>query len=115
MHARAALNATGGVTERLQGLDETGTHPHVKLRPSFFVMGMWYRFSQFKSWTSCAGQRQGRGIMAGISRGILGAVGVPLTGALDLVSGVTAGIASTTGVARQPSVRHPQRFAGHCL
>ena len=54
-------------------------------------------------------------MMAGISRGFLGAVGVPLTGALDLVSGVTAGIASTTGVARQPSVRHPQRFAGHCL
>ncbi|CAL8468704.1 g8244 [Coccomyxa elongata] len=78
---RAASNATGGVTERLQGLDEKG-------------------------------QRQGGGIMAGISRGFLGAVGVPLTGALDLVSGVTAGIASTTGVARQPSVRHPQRFAG---
>ncbi|BDA43314.1 probable vacuolar protein sorting-associated protein 13B [Coccomyxa sp. Obi] len=78
---RAASNATGGVTEKLQGLDEKG-------------------------------QRQGGGIMAGISRGVLGAVGIPLTGALDLVSGVTAGIASTTGVARRPSVRHSQRFAG---
>ena len=50
--------------------------------------------------------------MAGVSRGMLGAVGLPLTGALDLVSGVTAGIASSTGVARQATVRRAQQCAG---
>ncbi len=44
--------------------------------------------------------------MAGVGRGLLGAVGLPLSGALNLVSGVAAGIGSTTGVLQRPSLRH---------
>lgn len=51
-------------------------------------------------------------LVTGVRRGILGAVGLPLTGALDLVSGVTSSIAATTGVAPRSAVRHAARIAG---
>ncbi len=54
-------------------------------------------------------------LVAGVSRSLLGAVSVPLTGALDLVSGVTSSIASTTGLARRSTVRHSARSAGMLL
>ena len=44
---------------------------------------------------------------AGVGRGLLGAVGLPLSGALDLVSGVASGIAASTGMAARPHLRRP--------
>ena len=42
------------------------------------------------------------GLALGLGRGLLGAVGLPLSGALDLVSSVSSSIASTAGVSHNP-------------
>ena len=50
-----------------------------------------------------------------MGRGLLGAVGVPLSGALNLVSGVAAGIGATTGVLQRPCLRRPSSGASDTL
>ena len=49
---------------------------------------------------------------AGVGRGLLGVVGLPLSGALGLVGAVSSGLASTAGLAPAPAVRRPARSAG---
>ena len=45
------------------------------------------------------------GLAMGLGRGLLGAVGLPLSGALDLVSSISAGIATTAGITHAPRLR----------
>ena len=47
---------------------------------------------------------------AGVGKGLLGVVGLPLSGALGLVGAVSSGLASTAGLAPAQAVRRP----GHC-
>lgn len=47
------------------------------------------------------------GLAMGLGRGLLGVVGLPLSGALDLVSSVSAGVAATAGVSHTPQLRRP--------
>ena len=57
------------------------------------------------------------GMMAGMGRGLLGAVALPLSGALGLVSGVAARIGSSTGVLQQPCLRRApsrERLSAFC-
>lgn len=60
------------------------------------------------------GYADGTGVAAGVGRGLLGAVGLPLSGALDLVSGVASGIASSTGIAARPQLRRPPSSVISC-
>ena len=55
------------------------------------------------------------GYTAGVGRGLLGVVGLPLSGALGLVGAVSSGLASTAGLAPAPAVRRPARSAGMTL
>ena len=48
------------------------------------------------------GSGSSSGLALGLGRGLLGVVGLPLSGALSLVSSVSAGIASSTGVTYTP-------------
>lgn len=48
----------------------------------------------------------------GVGRGLLGVVGLPLSGALGLVGAMTTGLASSTGLTSGPSVRRRGRLAG---
>lgn len=58
-----------------------------------------------------AGIRHGGvGFVTGVGRGLLGAVGLPISGVLDLVGHVLNGVASTTGVVEVLlRVERPQR------
>ncbi len=49
---------------------------------------------------------------AGVGRGLLGVVGLPLSGALGLVGAVSSGLASTAGLAPAHAVRRPAQPAG---
>jgi len=51
----------------------------------------------------------------GMGRGLLGVVGLPLSGALGLVGAVSSGLASTAGLAPAPAVRRPASSAGITL
>ena len=48
----------------------------------------------------------------GVGRGLLGVVGLPLSGALGLVGAMTTGLASSTGLTTGPSVRRRGRLEG---
>lgn len=54
------------------------------------------------------GYTSGSGVAAGVGRGLLGAVGLPISGAFDFVSAVSAGIAMSAGVSHYI----PRRRAG---
>lgn len=45
-----------------------------------------------------AGYTDGSGVVRGLGRGLAGAVGLPVSGALAAISAVSAGIAAATGV-----------------
>ena len=47
-----------------------------------------------------------------MGRGLLGVVGLPLSGALGLVGAVSSGLASTAGLTPPYAVRRPGRLAG---
>ena len=49
---------------------------------------------------------------AGIGQGLLGAVGLPLSGALDLLGAVSTGLAASAGVGQQPSPVRDARQSG---
>lgn len=49
---------------------------------------------------------------AGVGRGLLGVVGLPLSGALGLVGAVTNGLASSAGLVPAHAVRRPGRTQG---
>ena len=51
-------------------------------------------------------------MVAGVGRGLLGVVGLPLSGALGLVGAVTNGLASSTGLSPARAVRRPGRMQG---
>lgn len=50
--------------------------------------------------------------IAGVGRGLLGVVGLPLSGALGLVGAMTTGLASSTGLTSGPSMRRRGRHQG---
>ena len=52
---------------------------------------------------------------AGVGRGLLGVVGLPLSGALGLVGAMSSGLASTAGLAPAPAVRRSAQSAGMTL
>lgn len=52
--------------------------------------------------------------IAGIGRGLLGVVGLPLSGALGLVGAVTNGLASSAGLVPAHALRRPGRTQGVC-
>ena len=51
----------------------------------------------------------------GVGRGLLGVVGLPLSGALGLVGAVTSGLASSAGLTPAHAIRRPGRIQGLCL
>ena len=53
-------------------------------------------------------------VFAGVGRGLLGVVGLPLSGALGLVGTVTNGLASTAGLTPVHAIRRPGRIQGVC-
>lgn len=55
------------------------------------------------------------GLALGLGRGLLGAVGLPLSGALDLVSSISTGIANTAGISHNPKIRRPPLRLGENL
>lgn len=50
----------------------------------------------------------------GVGRGLLGVVGLPLSGALGLVGAVTNGLASSAGLVPAHAMRRPGRTQGMC-
>ena len=52
------------------------------------------------------------GLHAGIGQGLLGAVGLPLSGALELLGAVSTGLAASAGVGQQPSPVRDARHSG---
>lgn len=59
--------------------------------------------------------QEGTGVLLGAGRGLLGMVGLPLSGALDLVASLSAGLASSAGISAAPAVRRPAHSLGELL
>lgn len=51
-------------------------------------------------------------LCAGVGRGLIGAVGLPLSGALDLVTAVSSGLAASAGVSQYAQPRRSGRMSG---
>ena len=58
------------------------------------------------------GYSTGSGVLSGLGRGLLGAIGLPVSGALELVGAVSAGLASSAGIAHRPVPRRAGRDGG---
>lgn len=54
-------------------------------------------------------------MLAGTGRGLLGVVGLPLSGALDLVSSLSAGLATSTGIDAAAVLCRPPHDLGMLL
>ena len=50
--------------------------------------------------------------IVGVGRGLLGVVGLPLSGALGLVGAMTTGLASSTGLTAGPAMRRRGHHEG---
>lgn len=54
-----------------------------------------------------AGYADGSGVVRGLGRGLAGAVGLPVSGALAAISALSAGLAAATGVSPIAVVHRP--------